>query len=892
MHLCYYSETRTLSRSFSTYQWNFLLWCMCITAWMIFACGSRAAEQSEISEILRSRVQNIQRYGWRFDGGTSKRESIDWISTPNVVDPLEKRHKDGLGKFAIVEDLVRQGKAVVDPNIGSHKIDYSVGGRNEGDFANGNLFATFSSTKMDGSDGPMLAEIGGQKSASNLEHLSHFYSGYHYLPFRVPQLRHCFGSEELSISTMDFIEMLNDESAEKRVVRQDGRFHVTFKAFGKGDPKGEQRIPQGEIIYEFANDGALELVVWKAGELWSPTITVTFDNQSRLLGMRVPSSVTHTDWEIGISQQVNYKDWFVPADEDFKLVIPPDSIVNDHVNKLTYVNSGSARDEAVAARNYALNHDLKLNNPPSTLSFRNYLFLMLFILAVFVVIIRKWRFKRFLVAFVFLPSIVGCERPSNSTVEHAIRKGDVHLPTEQKVDWYEGIGWKVQLLEDNSFYISQCGLKTSFLALELAGRKYDPFLVSRMLQPTDVGIRMSDIRNALQAHGIDVVARKNISFKQIIDASSQFDFAIIHIPQYQKWGYTEAHYAIVFKDSSQGLLFLDVPRPPVRLGRDLSEDIDELKDLTVLYCAKKEEAVGSSWAPQETFITIKPEDFKEDVYRGKVSLINTGEHPIAIVDGKISCTCVRMAFTPAVVLPEKSVSFEFSIDKANWGRGTQSISFHDSMGNVKVVTLDGMAPEIADMESKVDVLVRPFVIRQTLLLPQNIGQSAVDWKFSLTVPELIPPGCFVAPRVENCVASLRLSDSQCRLEGNILLTRSEIESFSNGGVVSCILDIRNDNDVIGVVKLYLERDFEFDYDFSPTEKGFVLEIDFKEIEAWQLKDCELGDYQLLSIDKVDNFRWRAVFESRTGTDSPPLFAKASFSNPDHYGVTRMLVVRE
>jgi hypothetical protein len=29
------------------------------------------------------------------------------------------------------------------------------------------------------------------------------------------------------------------------------------------------------------------------------------------------------------------------------------------------------------------------------------------------------------------------------------------------------------------------------------------------------------------------------------------------------------------------------------------------------------------------------------------------------------------------------------------------------------------------------------------------------------------------------------------------------QSFSNGGVVSCILDIRNDNDVIGVVKLYL-----------------------------------------------------------------------------------------
>jgi hypothetical protein len=98
--------------------------------------------------------------------------------------------------------------------------------------------------------------------------------------------------------------------------------------------------------------------------------------------------------------------------------------------------------------------------------------------------------------------------------------------------------------------------------------------------------------------------------------------------------------------------------------------------------------------------------------------------------------------------------------------------------------------------------------------------------------------------------------------------------------------------VIGVVKLYLERDFEFDYDFSPTEKGLVLEVDFKEIEAWQLKDCELGDYQLLSIDKVDDFRWRAVFESRISTNSPPLFAKASFSNPDHHGVTRILVVRE
>jgi hypothetical protein len=859
---------------------------------MTLSYGSNASGQTELAEILQSRLQRVQRYGWNFEGDTSRREPIDWISTPStIVDPLEKRHRDGLEKFAIAGNFSRQGKAVVDPKVGWHKIDYSVGGRSQGSFANGDLFATFSPTKMAESDGPMLAEIGGQKNPSNLEHLSHFYSGYHYLPFRVPQLQRCFNSEELSISTMDFIEILNDESAEKRVVRQDGRFRVAFKAFGKGEPSGESKLAQGEIIYEFGEDGALELVVWKAGELWSPTITLNFENQSRLLGMRVPSKVVHTDWELGISQRVNYKDWSVPAEQDFNLVVPPDAIVNDHVNKLTYVNSGNARNEAEAAKIYAVNHDLKLSNPESTLSFRNYLFLVLFIVVVFVVAIRTWRFKRLLVAFVFLP-IVGCVGSSYSPVENSDRNDDVHVPTEQKVTWYEGIGWKVQLLQENAFYISQCGLKTSFLALELAGRKYDPFLVSRMLQPTDVGIRMSDIRNALLAHGIDVVARKNITFKQVIDASSKFDFAILHIPQYQKWGYTEAHYAIVFRDSSQGVLFIDVPRPPVRLGRDLSEDIEAIKDLTVLYCSKKEGALDASWVPEENFITIKSEDFKEGVYRGKVNLINTGDQPIAIVDGKISCTCVKMAFTPAVVLPEKSVSFDFTIDRSNWGRGSQSISFYDAVGNVKVVALDGMSPEVADKDIKDDSLMRPFVIRQTLLLPQNIGRSDVDWKFSVTVPERIPSGCSVAPRVDNCVASLLHSDSQCRLEGSVLLKKSEIESLSNGRVVSCVLDIRNGNDVIGIVKLFFERVFELDYEVSPTERGLVLEVDFKGCEGWQLKECEMGEYHLLSIDKVDNFRWRAVFESRTSTDSPPLFAKVSFSNPDHFGVTRILAVRE
>jgi hypothetical protein len=892
MHLCYYSGTRTLSRSFSTYQWNFLLRCMCIMAWMIFACGSKAAGQSELNEILQSRVQNIQKYGWRFEGGTSKREPIDWISTPNVDDPLEKRHKDGLGTFKIVENLATQGQAVVDSNTGFHKIDYSVGGRKRGSFANGNLFARFSSTKMGEKDGPMRAEIGGQKSPGNLDLLDHIYSGYHYLPFRIPQLRRCFNSEELSISTMDFIEILNDESAEKRVVRQDDRFHVIFQAFGKGEANGEQKIPQGEIIYEFANDGALELILWRAGELWSPTITVSVANQSRLLGMRVPSSVTETDWELGISKRVNYMDWFVPVDEDFKLVVPPDSFVVDHVNKLTYVNSGNARNEAASARTYAIDHDLKLSNPSSTLSFKNYLFLVLFILTVFVVIIRKWRFTRFFVAFVFLPSIVGCERPSYSLVENSIRYNDERLPPDQKVNWYEGIGWKVQLLEDNAFYISQCGLKTSFLALELAERKYDPFLVSRMLQPTDEGIRMSDIRSALLAHGIDVAARKSISFSQVIDASSKFDFSIIHIPQYQKWGYTEAHYAIVFRDSSQGVLFLDVPRPPVRLDHNLSKDINAINDLTVLFCSKKKTNRDPNWELEETLIKIKPEDFKEGVYRGKVTLVNNGDQPIAIVDGKISCACVKMDFTPEVILPKESASFEFSIDRANWGRGTQSISFCDAVGDIKAVSLEGMSAEVSDKENRDEILKRPFVIRQTLLLPQDIGRSEVDRKFSVTVPERIPSGCLASPREDNCVASLQYFDSQCRLEGSILLKRSEIESFSNGNVVSCIVDIRKDNDVIGTAKFYFERVFKLDYKFTRIERRLVLEGDFQGCEGWQLKECEIDDYRLLSIDKVDDFRWRAVFESRISTNSPPLFAKASFSNPDHHGVTRILVVRE
>src|SRR5205823_5540578 len=131
--------------------------------------------------------------------------------------------------------------------------------------------------------------------------------------------------------------------------------------------------------------------------------------------------------------------------------------------------------------------------------------------------------------------------------------------------------WVVRHGKDAPIHMSQCGLNVAMLALECFGVSYELPQVSAALPPTREGIRFSDVKTVLEAHGLACFARQEVDLRDVQKTLRPNTMAVFAVPGGRS-GYN--HYLLAIHHPQRGLLVLDPPnRPPVPLADLVEEEL-------------------------------------------------------------------------------------------------------------------------------------------------------------------------------------------------------------------------------------------------------------------------------------------------------------------------------
>jgi len=244
-------------------------------------------------------------------------------------------------------------------------------------------------------------------------------------------------------------------------------------------------------------------------------------------------------------------------------------------------------------------------------------------------------------------------------------------------------GWKLRVDSARDIYVKQCGLTAAMLVLRLAERDFDPLLVAKHLRPTNFGIRFSDIKEVLEAHGIETRARKNLSWKTVLSHLSPGSYAILHVPSPNRS--KDAHYTVVACGENGEFLYMDPPRLP----RAASTVQQVLKDvsITALFCQKKEQLEGVTLEAED--ISFATADFSSGEFSGVIRIRNKGSRAVLISDILIPCGCIGVEFHTVILASGDMQEFRCRVDGVKWGVGESSrrVAFRSKYTD-KLVSVD------------------------------------------------------------------------------------------------------------------------------------------------------------------------------------------------------------
>jgi hypothetical protein len=647
----------------------------------------------------------------------------------------------------------------------------------------------------------------------------------------------------------------------------------------------------GEMTYEFGADGALEFVAWKAGKNWSPSLTIAIENEIASFGIRVPRKVEYVDWAGGRLRSMHFSNWRIPSAEDFTFDIPENAVVTDHINQLVYTKVEGTLTESRAARLYALQHGLQLPDPESRGNTIAFFIVVAAASVLALAIVYKWRHGNSLALLCVLMPSSGCSNASTVNDDEAIQ---LVGKQESFAVWHEGIGWKTQGHGGRDTYISQCGLKVSLLAIEMSGRAHDAMVVAKMLEPTNKGIRMSDIKAVLEAHAIEVTARKSLEMADIVEMSYRYDFAIVHLPEYQSLGYIEPHYAIVYRDVRGDVVFIDPPRAPIILSGQSSGRFSNLSGLTALFCEKEvPEEIKARWDVSVDRVVADPGDFKDGRFSAQISLVNHSDSTVAITGAKVSCPCVELDFEPCAIPPDRSRLVNVSIEKMKWTGGEQRIFLSDAAGNVRTVVVEGTSWEPVSedgLHTDSKSSTTPFVVTRALFIPLNCGKLSHRLSFCIPIFEDVPEGAFAYCESKTIDASVVSRDASAAIEGYVDVSEDEIVAAASSGVHHDMYIMR-DSIKIGRVRLSLHRTVGLMHQICESQDGRDVVFSLKDCDGWELESFLVNVGEASKPERIGDGRWRVALIAPEAEDSRCLLGRATLAHPEHASIEKRILLQ-
>lgn len=395
---------------------------------------------------------------------------------------------------------------------------------------------------------------------------------------------------------------------------------------------------------------------------------------------------------------------------------PVGTRVDDNLAKISYTVSPGIDGEQKAIREFIETHELRENENGKP---NSYLYLYLGVGALVTILLVFFVKKRFFLVG-FAATLVGLGG----------------APGEARaVDRDDQGNWIHQPRGIKSHRVSQCGYNVTVFALEYFRVVYDNQFVASCLPPGPEGIRFLDIKRTLEAHDLNVVAKKQVSFDQLKTSLHGGNLALFPI----KYNDYMNHYLVASVLKGKKVIF-DVPVKITDIDHGFDTAPFDALDGTVLFVSKKTYTSSGKQSELVAFdrdradlgrIAVGSPD-EAEVRKVSFRVRNTSGQTLGVAKVTAACGCTRTDKSGFLLPPGAHKDLEVIPILGSWppGPSTKPVVLSFTDGSTASVFLSA---ELLPAETVQGILLDTKILVSKL--PVDYREKRLKYKVGFTLPQ-------------------------------------------------------------------------------------------------------------------------------------------------------------
>jgi hypothetical protein len=441
-------------------------------------------------------------------------------------------------------------------------------------------------------------------------------------------------------------------------------------------------------------------------------------------------------------------------------------------------------------------------------------------------------------------------------------------------------------------------------ALERFGRKYNLQQVSAGLRPSKDGVLLSDLRQMLEAHDLEVTARQNVTVRGLAKALEPGNLAIFPL----KVANGENHYFVAVLDRQRTPVIVNVLYGLSPLSEGLKDAEFKRTQGLVLFVHSVKPKV-----PMNERVRISPGLVNLGAFPisgpkagqklpAEFFIENTTSSPIMVSSVQRSCGCTKTNWEGGLIAAKKTQRVSFEVYQQAWGIGKQRklllLKFADGSERRVVIVGEGLTPEglqkLKVSQKQIHVEVNSVleaeerIIQAQAIVTADAGELkklSVSSKTSWLTPQIVP-----------------MDSGSAKLQIRILMNDELIEQLADSGnrlTGRVTLSTRSDQEPVTVDVVIVRRDF-----FRVNHKFIRIgqnadEVTTVSILPRQSKQIQIKTIRLwsepsgLKLDSHDTADGHVVIAVRADQSTQPGFfvVKCKVQSTRHELATASFVVR-
>jgi hypothetical protein len=298
------------------------------------------------------------------------------------------------------------------------------------------------------------------------------------------------------------------------------------------------------------------------------------------------------------------------------------------------------------------------NAEPEESTMPSYLSIAIVLAIVVMITLIWWRRKRLANALILL----GLITPHTSAAE-LDAKGN----------------WTVSHAPGELLRLSPCGFHATLFALEHTRTEYRLQEVTTSLVPTSEGVSLADIKSVLEAHGLETIAREQVTLPEFQRALTPGWVAIFPV----KLNERQNHYLTAINSPTRGQVLIDPPYSVRALATHLTAAQFSSLGGVVIFARRPPRPLpmvqnALTFEPSETdFGVFRPDapDYSA-AFHQSITLVNKSDRAVLVQQIRTSCGCISSLWTSRIIPAQTRLDFPLRIIRGGWGPGQVTRTIH------------------------------------------------------------------------------------------------------------------------------------------------------------------------------------------------------------------------